>query len=186
MNIFAGNLLFEATEDDVRKLFQDFGAVDSVVIVMEKKGGKSRGFGFVEMPDTNEAREAINTLNGKMFMGRDLIVSEAKPKSEGEKNEERELRLQAKLETRAKARLAKAESLEGTGHKPAPGKQPVRKIGRRTRRFLEKRAAAGINEPLLPRPKHHVNPMRWRKKHEQSKPWHKNKAVLDKKKGFSS
>lgn len=80
MNIFVGNLLFEATEEDVRRAFEAFGNVASVAIVMEKKGDKSRGFGFVEMPDDQKAQAAITALNGKEFMGRVLNVEPARPK----------------------------------------------------------------------------------------------------------
>jgi hypothetical protein len=80
MNIFVGNLSFEATEGDVKKLFEGFGNVASVVIVMrkEKKTPKSRGFGFVQMPDEQQALAAIAALNGKEFMGRVLDVNPAR------------------------------------------------------------------------------------------------------------
>ena len=84
MNIFVGNLSFDAAEGDVKKLFEDFGNVASVVIVMrkEKKAPKSRGFGFVEMPDEQQALAAIAALSGKEFMGRVLNVDPARPKTE--------------------------------------------------------------------------------------------------------
>jgi len=84
MNIFVGNLLFDATEGDVKKLFEGYGFVASVVIVMskEKKAPKSRGFGFVQMPDGKQALAAIAAINGKEFMGRVLNVSPARPKGQ--------------------------------------------------------------------------------------------------------
>ena len=85
MNIFVGNLSFDATQGDVKKLFEGFGNVASVVIVMEKekKAPKSRGFGFVEMPDEQQAFAAIAALNGKEFMDRVLNVNPARPKGKG-------------------------------------------------------------------------------------------------------
>ena len=85
MNIFVGNLSFEAKEIDVQRLFMAFGVVTSVAIVMEKKGKKSRGFGFVEMPDEQEALAAIAQLQGKEILGRPINVTPAVskgPKSE--------------------------------------------------------------------------------------------------------
>ena len=84
MNIFVGNLSFGANEGDVKKLFEDFGNVASVGIVMrkEKKAPKSRGFGFVQMPDQQQALAAIAALNGKEFMGRVLDIDPARPKAE--------------------------------------------------------------------------------------------------------
>ncbi|MCU0652258.1 MAG: RNA-binding protein [Candidatus Omnitrophica bacterium] len=177
MNIFVGNMLFETIEKDIRRAFEKFGAVAEVTIVMEKNGSKSRGFGFVEMPDDEEAEKAIAAMNEKEFMGRVLVVSPAKPKTENERLAERKLRLQLKLEAKAAARAAKDNLKNNPLSKPVYMSTSGRKIGRRTRSFLEKRAAAGINEPLLPRRKHHSNPMRWRKKQVQPKPWQKKKAV---------
>jgi len=79
MNIFVGNLSFDSTEADVRKIFKGFGSVDSVAIVMDKNGRKSRGFAFVQMPD-EEAQAAITALEGKEFMGRPLNVAQARSK----------------------------------------------------------------------------------------------------------
>jgi RNA recognition motif-containing protein len=84
MDIFVGNLSFDATQEGVRKLFSDFGKVTLVTILMrkERKVPKSRGFGFVQMPDEQQALAAIVALNGKEFMGRALNVSQARPKKE--------------------------------------------------------------------------------------------------------
>ena len=81
MNIFVGNLSFDATEEDVKKLFEGFGQVVTVVIVKEKNGKKSRGFGFVEMAQQAQGDAAIAALNSKEFMGRPLNVSPEQPKS---------------------------------------------------------------------------------------------------------
>jgi len=77
MNLYVGNLPFSATEDELKALFGAHGQVDKVAIVMEKDGQRSRGFGFVEMPD-EEGAAALNALNGAEMGGRPLKVSEAK------------------------------------------------------------------------------------------------------------
>ena len=98
MNIFVGNLLFSATEQDVKSLFETFGVVASVNI--KKKSGKnSRGFGFVNMPDDTQAQAAISALQDKEFMGRPLNVSAQRPKPVKPKKDYKEikrLRLEAK------------------------------------------------------------------------------------------
>ena len=82
MNIFVGDLAFEAIESDLKRLFEGFGRVNSVTIIKEKNGIKSRGYGFVDMPDDEEGLGAINGLTGKDFMGRVLNVSLARKKPE--------------------------------------------------------------------------------------------------------
>ena len=82
MNIYVGNLSFDATEEDVRKVFEQFGKVESAKIVQDKYSGRSRGFGFVEMPSADEAKAAISGLNGKEIKGRALSVNEARPRAE--------------------------------------------------------------------------------------------------------
>ena len=79
-NIFVGNLAFSTTEDQLRNLFEQFGTVERVAILTDRETGKSRGFGFVEMPNAEEADKAINGLNGQDFMGRALNANEARPK----------------------------------------------------------------------------------------------------------
>ena len=86
MNIYVGNLPREASEDDLVKAFQAFGQVDKVSIIIDRMTGESRGFGFVEMPNAEEAQTAIAGLNGKEMMGRTLAVNEARPRSEGRDN----------------------------------------------------------------------------------------------------
>ncbi len=80
MNIYVGNLSHDATEDDLTELFVGFGEVESATIVMDRYGGQPRGFGFVEMPNKSEAERAIQELNGKEFMERELTVNEARPR----------------------------------------------------------------------------------------------------------
>jgi cold-inducible RNA-binding protein len=81
-NIFVGNLSFGATEDSVRSLFEAHGTVDRVSIVTDRDTGRSRGFGFVEMPNDSEGDRAISSLNGREIDGRSLNVNEARPKTE--------------------------------------------------------------------------------------------------------
>lgn len=80
MNIYVGNLSFKTTEDELRKSFEAFGDVTSAKIITDSYTGKSRGFGFVEMPNQAEAQTAIAELNGKELSGHALKVSEAKEK----------------------------------------------------------------------------------------------------------
>jgi RNA recognition motif-containing protein len=80
--IFVGNFSFNATEADLRSLFEPHGAIDSVTIVTERDTGRSRGFAFVEMANNGEADAAIQALNGADFGGRPLTVNEARPKTE--------------------------------------------------------------------------------------------------------
>ena len=78
MNIYAGNLSRELTEDDLKETFAAYGGVDSVKIITDKFTGISRGFGFVEMPDESEAQNANGELNGKELKGRTIIVNKAR------------------------------------------------------------------------------------------------------------
>jgi len=80
VNIFVGNLSFTATEHDLHQLFESYGAVDKVSIITDRDTGQSRGFGFVEMPDSAAAKAAIQGANGKELAGRALTVNEAKPR----------------------------------------------------------------------------------------------------------
>ncbi|HEX7319874.1 MAG TPA: RNA-binding protein [bacterium] len=82
MNIYVGNLSHDSTDGDLQKAFEAFGKVASVNIIKDKISGQSRGFGFVEMPDNNEAQAAIAALNGKEFMGQALNINEARPRTE--------------------------------------------------------------------------------------------------------
>ena len=80
MNIFVGNLAFSATDHDLRQLFEPYGVVDKVNIITDRDTGRSRGFGFVEMPDSAAAKAAIQGLQGHQLDGRALNVNEAKPR----------------------------------------------------------------------------------------------------------
>jgi RNA recognition motif-containing protein len=82
MQIFIGNLAYTATEEDVRQLFEPFGAVDRVNLITDRETGRFRGFGFVEMPDATEAQAAIAGLNGTMVGERALNVNEARPRED--------------------------------------------------------------------------------------------------------
>ena len=82
VNIFVGNLAFTMTEQDVRDLFARYGVVDRVNLITDRETGRLRGFGFVEMPDTKAAQEAIAALNGRDMAGRALNVNEARPREE--------------------------------------------------------------------------------------------------------
>ena len=83
MNIYVGNLPYNTTEDDLKHTFEGFGRVDSARIIVDKYTDQSKGFGFVEMPDSSEAQAAISGLDGKDMGGRPLKVNEARPKTEG-------------------------------------------------------------------------------------------------------
>lgn len=83
MNIYVANIPFKASEQEFRELFEEFGEVSSAKIIMDKETQRSRGFGFVEMPEESAAREAISKLNGYDFLGKVLVVNEARPKTDG-------------------------------------------------------------------------------------------------------
>ena len=80
MNIYVGNLSFDATDEDLRGAFAAFGEVDSASVITDRFSGRSRGFGFVEMPQSAEAEEAIAQMDGKELLGRALKVNEARPR----------------------------------------------------------------------------------------------------------
>ena len=82
MNIFVGNLPFEVSDGDLRQAFEGFGQGASSNVILDKFTGKSRGFGFVEMPNDAEAKAAIAGLNNKDLKGRPLRVNEAQPRED--------------------------------------------------------------------------------------------------------
>jgi RNA recognition motif-containing protein len=82
MRIYVGNLSYQAAEDDLRQAFEDFGQVDEVTIITDRETGRSRGFAFVEMPNSEEANAAIEKLNQQEHMGRSLRVSEAQSREQ--------------------------------------------------------------------------------------------------------
>src|SRR6478736_4047372 len=85
MNIFVGSLPFSIEEADLRESFEAYGAVDSVKIISDKFTGRSKGFGFVEMPNDDEAQKAIDELNGATVQGRAIVVNKSEPKPGGER-----------------------------------------------------------------------------------------------------
>jgi len=137
MNIFVGNLSFEAKEEDLQRAFMAFGVVTSVAIVMEKKGKKSRGFGFVEMPDEQEALAAIAQLQGVEILGRPINVTPALSK-----------------EPKKPAPPRQDPSFKRTGKY---------REGRRTLSYLKQRQDSGM-AAAVPERRHKSNPMRWLKK----------------------
>ena len=171
MNIFVGNFPFTATEADLQQAFESFGKVASLVIVKEKKGVKSRGFGFVQMPEKEEALSAILALNSKEFMGRLLNVSPARPKSES--NRLREEKKMLKLEAKKSAQGAREEQGKSKpGFSPDFKRKSGYKSGRRARSFLAKNKLSGIEErPKSLWQRNKENPLRWRKKSEEQKQW---------------
>lgn len=82
MKIYVGNLNFQTTDQEVRELFSQYGEVSDVALINDRETGRPRGFGFVEMPDDNAAREAISALDGNDVAGRNLKVNEARPRTE--------------------------------------------------------------------------------------------------------
>ncbi len=83
MNIFVAKLSYQTVEDQLKTAFEKFGEVSSVKIVMDKYEGRSKGFGFVEMPDDEAAQQAIDALNNTELDGRTIIVKKSEPKSSG-------------------------------------------------------------------------------------------------------
>ena len=82
MNIYVGNLSRDVSESELKEAFQAFGEIQSCNIIKDKFTGESRGFGFVEMPNKDEAEKAIAALNGKDMKGRNLTVNEARPRTD--------------------------------------------------------------------------------------------------------
>lgn len=81
MNIYVGNLSYEVKESDLKQIMEEFGAVSSVKLISDRDSGRSKGFGFVEMEDNDEANNAIRSLNGKMHQNRPMAVKEATPRA---------------------------------------------------------------------------------------------------------
>ncbi len=82
MKLYVGNLSFDATENEIRELFGQYGEVSEVNLVTDPQTGRPRGFGFVELADDNAAREAIGALDGKEFGSRQIKVNEAKSRAD--------------------------------------------------------------------------------------------------------
>jgi len=144
MNIFVGNLLFEAKEADLLKAFASFGKVSSVTIVMEKKGKKSRGFAFVEMPDEKEAFNAIGGLDGKALLGRPINVAPAMPR----KTKEESRGIKNKRCPKIKPKVSVESKRESVIKEDPWFKQGLKRTGeyrrgRRTRSFMLRQIQAG-------------------------------------------
>ena len=82
MNIYVGNLPYNINDEDLRDAFAPYGPVDSARVITDRDSGRSKGFGFVEMPSNDEAEAAIQALNGKDFQGRVLTVNESRPRED--------------------------------------------------------------------------------------------------------
>ena len=86
MTIYIGNLNYEASEQDIKELFSKFGEVSSVKLIKDNATGRSKGFGFVEMADASISKRAISELHETEFMSRNIVVNEARPKSNNERS----------------------------------------------------------------------------------------------------
>lgn len=82
MNIFISNLNYNTVESELQELFEQYGTVESAKIIMDRDTGRSRGFGFVEMPNSEEALQAIDQLNEREFKDKVLRISQARPKEQ--------------------------------------------------------------------------------------------------------
>jgi len=89
MNIYVGNLSYNMTDEDLEKMFQEFGTVSEGKIITDRDTGRSKGFGFVEMPNQAEGDEAIKELDGKEIDGRNIKVNVAKPREDRPRRRER-------------------------------------------------------------------------------------------------
>ena len=82
MNIYVGNLSYGLSEEELKELFENFGAVDSVKIIKDRETGRSKGFGFIEMPNDDEAQTTIDQLNDTEVQSRNIRVNQARPRPE--------------------------------------------------------------------------------------------------------
>jgi cold-inducible RNA-binding protein len=87
VKLYVGNLPYSTTEDELREMFAAHGTVESVAVITDRETGRSKGFGFVELGTPEEAKAAIDALNGKDFGGRGLVVNEARPREDRPRNE---------------------------------------------------------------------------------------------------
>jgi RNA recognition motif-containing protein len=83
LRIFVGNIPYTTTGDDLSELFGEFGEVNDARVITDRGTGRSKGFGFVDMPNDSDANEAMKSLNGSDFNGRPLTVNEARPRNDG-------------------------------------------------------------------------------------------------------
>jgi len=89
MDMYGSNLAYSTTEDELSQLFEPYGTVESVRIITDRVTGRSRGFGFVEMPDATQAQAAMAALNETPLHGRPLTISEARPREERRPRDDR-------------------------------------------------------------------------------------------------
>ncbi|KMQ51791.1 RNA-binding protein [Chitinispirillum alkaliphilum] len=82
MNIYVGNLSYDSTEEEIRELFGQYGEVSSVSLITDKYTGRAKGFGFVEMPNNDQAQQAVQSLSNQEVKGRKITVNEARPRSD--------------------------------------------------------------------------------------------------------
>lgn len=176
MDIFVGNLSFNVTNDDLKKLFEEFGNIASAVVVMrkEKKIPKSRGFGFVQMLDEQQAQAAIAALNGKELMGRILDISPARPKAETKVKTEPKEKKQEPIAVKVKQYDSEDVVAKRPQFKPFIRKPGTYMGGRRTFSYLKRRGLTEIPEAKQWKGSRD-NPMRWRKKKDKVRPWEKQK-----------
>ena len=83
VNIYVGNLSYQASDEDLRAAFEPFGQVTTARVIKDRETGRSRGFGFVEMPNADEARKAVAGVNNQDVAGRPVRVNEARPRDDG-------------------------------------------------------------------------------------------------------
>ena len=112
MNIYAGNLSWNLKDQDLQNLFATHGEVSSAKIVTDKFTGRSKGFGFVEMPNDDQANAAITALNGTEVDGRNIVVNESRPKQEGGSGGGGDLKNAASVEAAAVAVSKKAATIK--------------------------------------------------------------------------
>lgn len=89
MNIYVGNLPYKTDSDTLRELFESYGKVDSAEVIVDRRSGRSRGYGFVEMSNDDEAAKAVEALNGTEHEGRNLRVDFSRPREEGQPRQQR-------------------------------------------------------------------------------------------------
>lgn len=89
MNIYVGNLPYKTDSDTLRELFESYGSVNSAEVIVDRRSGRSRGYGFVEMSNDDEAKQAVEALNGSEHGGRNLRVDFSRPREEGQPRQPR-------------------------------------------------------------------------------------------------
>lgn len=148
MKIFVGNLNFGATNEDVKKLFEAFGAVTAVSL-KKKSGGNPRGFGFVEMSDYEMALKAIAELNGKDFMGRPLVVMPKRPTPDKPRKDYKEIKRK-----KQEAKLAASQPISIAEDAPVIRPKRPASAPRRSRgpKVWEKRKGTGKSAPWKKKP----------------------------------